>query len=303
MQNNIFFKKILSSVYYWVFVSSVFLDLQWTSASESSHKQILTHLSQPDREALDTFLKVMLTSSEGGYVLYGNKPICFQTMSFGDSDPLGSMDHHMSTLLSIGISTWEKVGLPKSSKKYILHISQSKNLLGIWQRILLINRAAYYQAVNENIVLFKYVLGPKLTPESLLEQLTSPVNDFYSVLKNDKVLVGILLGFGVNNALFVNREELLGEPLEEHSQNNLMPSFGYSSLEEESADLQQKIMLSSSRLEKYFPRLYVGHVPNNDKGTLNNVELIKDFEDVQIKVQEILTSEFFLENVLEEFYK
>lgn len=303
MQNNIFFKKILSSVYYWVFVSSVFLNLQWTSASESPHKQILTHLSQADREALDTFLKVMLTSSEGGYVLYGNKPICFQSMSLRDSDPLGLMNHHMSTLLSIGISTWEKVGLPKNSKKYILHSSQPKNLSGIWQHILLINRAAYYRAVNENIVLFKYVLGPKLTPESLLEQLTSPVNDFYSVLKNDKVLVGILLGFGVNNALFVNREELLGEPLEEHSQNNLMPSFGYSSLEEESADLQQKIMLSSYRLEKYFPRLFFGHVPNNDKGILNNVELIKDFEDVQIKVQEILTSEFFLENVLEEFYK
>ena len=125
----------------------------------------------------------MLASSEGGYVLYGNKPICFEGVPFGDYDPLGNRHHRMSNLLNCGISTWEKVGLPKTSQKFILHVYKNENLSNGWTRILLINRSAYFQAVNQNIVLFKYLLGPQLTPEALLEQLTNPSADFYSCFK------------------------------------------------------------------------------------------------------------------------
>lgn len=294
-------KKLLSSVSYWVVCIFLLLNLHCINASDRLHKQILTHLPQNDREILEKFLKVLLTNSEVGYILYGNKPICFQSISSGDTDSFGTMGHHMSTLLNNGLAMWEKVGLPKNSPKFILHIYQTKNLSIGWQRILVINRSAYYRAVNENLVLFKYVLGPELTAESLLEQLISPSTDFYAVLKNDKVLVGILLGFGANNALFVNREELLRE----HSDvpTHLTPSFGYSSLEEEAQDLKQKVASSSQRLEKYYPRLYFGHVPNDDKTVLNNSELVKDYEDVQKKIQEVLISKPFLENVLEKFYE
>jgi len=58
-----------------------------------------------------------------------------------------------------------------------------------------------------------WVLGPNVTAEGLLEQLTNPRETFYSVLKDDKVLIGILLGFGPQNAIHVSRLENLEEML------------------------------------------------------------------------------------------
>lgn len=301
VRRDFLIKNMLRSVFLGYFCL-LFLSLHWACASEPSHKQILSHLSQPDREILENFFRVMLTSSEGGYVLYGSKPICFESIPNGNYDLLGSMGHHMWTLLSLGISTWEKVGLPKASEKYILHLYHPEGASESSSHFLLINRSAYDQVVNQNIALFKYVLGPQVTSEALLEQLTNPSVDFFTVLKNDKVLVGILLGFGTNNALFVNRYELLHEPSDEQSQNNLAASFGYSSLEQEVADLGQKIVPSSYRLEKYFPRLYFGHVSNDGSHSNNNTELISDYENVQKQLQKILKSEFILETVLDRFY-
>jgi len=296
-------KNILSGIRWSSCCCFLFLNLHWACASELEYKQILSDLSQPDREILEDFFKAMLANSEGGYVLYGNKPICFEAILLGDYDPLGNRHHRMYNLLNCGISTWEKVGLPKASQKFFLHVYQKENLSDGWTHILLINRSAYYRVVNQNIVLFKYVLGPQLTPEALLEQLTNPSTDFFTVLKNDKVLVGILLGFGTNNALFVNRKELLLESQEEHLQKDPTVSFGYSSLEQESDDLEQKIVSSSYRLEKYLPQLYFGNVRSDDKDLNNSAELINDYENTQKRIQKILNSDFLLENVLERFYE
>src|ERR1700722_15097126 len=139
VKRNILIKDIPSSTYYWVYFF-IFLILHYsTNASEFLPNQKLTHLSHPDRKTLENFLKVLLKNSEGGYVLYGNKPICFQTTSSRVADPLGNMNHHMSTLLNNGISVWEKAGLPKNSNKFILHVYQTKDPSENWQRILLIN--------------------------------------------------------------------------------------------------------------------------------------------------------------------
>ena len=115
--------------------------------------------------------------------------------------------------------------------------------------------------------------------------------------------MGILLGFGANNALFVNRQELLLERAMEHAEKNLTVSFGYSSLEQEAGDLDKKIALSSYRLEKYLPQFYFGHVLSDDRGLNNSSELIIGYEDTQKRIRKILNSDFLLENVLERFYE
>lgn len=267
--------------------------------------KVLSNMSKKDEIALTDFIKSILASSECGYVLYGSKPICFMGINTPGNDSLGS-GHYLSVSLSNGIRTWQRLGLPLEGKDYLLHLYEPSSKKG-WVHLLLINRAAFHKVVNENLPLFKYVLGPQTTSETLLEKLTDPKEDFYSVLKQDKVLVGILLGFGVNNALHINRQELIEEALTVEisptqngptSIDSIDPSFGYSSLFEEYNDIDQKTVLSSKHLEQELPKLYFGCVV----GTEETKALISHYEATQRKIIKVLESENFVAEFMSRFY-
>lgn len=290
-------------------------DMNWTPTS---------------RQILEIFFRALLTDSEGGYVLYSKKPVCFYTFSTDSQEMPGSANHAMGTYLCEGAKVWEKLLASQSSinnGNYILHIGNYwKKSPKKWRQILFINRHAFLDVVNKNISIFQYVLGPSVSAEKLLKRLLDPEENLASVVKHDNVLIGILLGFGTQNALYGSRIDSLyesafaapnplylpAEPLntldkkillsmeytpddrEYFSHRDPNPSFGYSSLHEECIELAKALKESSPYLINYFPRFfYVGL-----KKSPVNANLIECLEQAQLDIITQLESDTFLENIL-----
>ena len=304
------------------FICSVTMHIQICNASTCStstfnYKNILDNLSEKEMIDLREFLWTIVTEFECGYVLFGNKPICFMGYASIGNDSVGMMKHYASVALQNGIKSWRKLGLPFESKNYILHeyncIDQN---MSECNKILLINKKELLKVVNENLTLFKYILGHTISAEGLLKKLSDCNSEegMFSILKNNKVLVGIVLGFGVNNALLVNRQELISEALSKanidlyscddqidqvlHDNPSLGSTFGNHSLSDEYKKLNEQICFSSTILESECPRLSFGCIPE-DKET---IALINHYEDIQLKIIKILESKDFIFEVLDKFY-
>lgn len=170
--------------------------------SQEEIKTFTKNLCQEDRVLLDKFLRVMVESING-FVIYGDKPIglkpCLNTIAYL---PYG---HDRILAFTKGKDLWQSLNISPYDKEYLFVIFDCSG----YCNFAAINRRAFIKVVNENISLFRYVLGPALTAEKLLQELIDAKDDFYNVLKNDNVLLGILLGYGTQNALMGSRLELI----------------------------------------------------------------------------------------------
>lgn len=289
-----------------------------------------TELSFQDKVTLEGFFRILLEHSEGGYVIYGEKPVCINGFRVRDSFTMESPNHYSSVYLREGAKTWKKLTADLKPENLIVHVyNQPDSLAKNFIHILFINRDLFLQTVQNNLPLFQYVLGPEVTPIKLLNQLTDPNEKFHSVLKNDKVLIGILLGFGVQNSLYASRIENLEEavfspeqpPLNrkiakfgemEHlfakrllirnsiNRNSVSidPSFCFDSVSNELRDLSQKLELSSPKLAQNHPQFIFGRL-KDDKET---EKMIVKLENCQDKIVPLLASPSFLEDVLKLIY-
>ncbi len=109
-----------------------------------------------------------------------------------------------------------------------------------------------------------------MTSQGLLDEILTNRQGIYSLLKRDKVLIGMLLGYGEQNAIYVSRKEHILEGLDQHTPpflpNNLikkeydleflplLPSFGFNRLEDELNSLEEQTVMSSRKLVVDSPR-------------------------------------------------
>ena len=163
---------------------------------------------------------------------------------------------------------------------------------------------------------------PELTSESLLESLLSTKQSFMSTLNYDKVLIGIVLGYGVQNSLYHSRMENILEaalsqdeipfsprhlschdevkknlllfrtralPKEvEKKRDVLEPSFGFSSLEEEIQELSAKFEISSKALTEKMPNYVFGNIKGHGS------KLLRELEQAQNQIQTLLSSQLLI---------
>jgi hypothetical protein len=220
---------------------------------------------------LEKFFQVFTKESELGYVLFGKKPVCIHGFSSKDSFRVDTSSHEQSVALKEGARIWRQ--LAAKNRDVIIHVCDKEDpLIPGYIHVLAINVPLFHEAVNENISLFQYVLGPATNSQDLLNALLSNTYGFHSLLKDDKVLVGKLLGFGIQNSLYVSRMEniqdaferdmppfLHCESLTQHYQHEYLPyapSFGFQSIGEELNDFQKKIALSSEKLTNNHPEFF-----------------------------------------------
>lgn len=274
---------------------------------------------------LEKIFQTLIASSEGGYVIFGKKPMCihgFKTQDFFSGE---NENHHASVCLKEGAEVLKKL-LPLQAKNNIVInvYNQPDTLVKNMIHVLIVNKNLFLKVVEDNLSLFQYVLGPDVTPEKLLEKLLDPNESFNFVLKNDKALIGILLGYGVKNSLYVSRIENLEEslyalekpPFQPNiskisevpwtlryillTRNNfkdvpvLTPSFGFSSINQELTSLSQKIDVSSTKLSRDHPTFIFGRL-KEDKET---DEMIKELEKTQDRIKQLISSQTFLSEVL-----
>jgi hypothetical protein len=162
--------------------------------------------------------------------------------------------------------------------------------------------------LDRNLPLFQYALGPKVTSASLLEQFRDPKQNMASIFHENWTLNGVILGYGIQNALHGSRAEYLHTHLTSKSQklekdygfsaiHHNAPSFGFSSINQE-FDQLNKESLSTANRESPTPRLpwfsYFQH-PESDR-------LLTDYKKVQSKLKDVLSSQDFLGEIFSRIF-
>lgn len=168
-----------------------------------------------DYEVLDHFLRMGILEEGYGYVLAGDKPISIRDFYSLDCFPIAkdlkiSEREFLNTLLvREAIPVWKK--LCSSQKNFILKAvplnSSGSGEFG-WE-VQFINSFKLQEVIDKNIDLFRYVLGPTLTSEQLVNKIAYSEELFSDILLNDCVLIGIVLGFGSHNSVVGGREETI----------------------------------------------------------------------------------------------
>jgi FKBP-type peptidyl-prolyl cis-trans isomerase len=279
-------------------------------------------VKKSDKQSLAEFFHALLWGSEVGYVLYGEKPICIEPY-ITTFDITGKIMHHLSTSIFDGVRVWKQLSLLRESSKFIFilkeNLSKGEELHSY---VIFINKDAFRKAFSDNSSLFRYVLGPEVTANKLLQEMKNTEQDLFSFLRNDKVLIGILLGFGVENSLYVGRSEQIQEALSSHGISKkpsshinfvrnkkfilpfeyspIPPSLGYLSLANELDVINNKIDIASVALESYSPKLIFGRAINRHDASLQT--LINNYQDTQVKILNVFDNPQWLEQILSQFY-
>lgn len=284
----------------------------------SSWKEALHQLTKEEKSSLEKFFRTMLTSSEGGYVLFGSKPLCGEGILQIHGYLLYSDTFHQrSVTLFQGWQVWEKYFASIPSKNLL--ICRVKNPFGPqdWKYgIYWINKKKFLETVKNHLSLFQFVLGPKLDEKNFLSVFINPSYDSTT----DQTLVGILLGFGCQNSLYGKRHETIFNQIvhnetlplaqkrlrcsflslpalpcyHEKELNEEKPSFSYSTLEEEWNDLQKKMKNSVNMSQSILPQIPTFGIYDMKEAK----PLLHRYEKDREKIVELLKREDFLEQVL-----
>lgn len=277
-------------------------------------------------KVLEAFFRTLIADSEAGYVMYGAKPVCIMGFSIEDKFNVENELHRMDVDLFEGVKVWKE--LKPQNENLIIHVyEEPDSLVPQYKHLLVINRGLFFAIVQKNLSLFQYILGPEVTPSSLLTELLKPNSTWHSTLKDSKVLIGILLGFGTNNSIYESRLEALQDYLfqgenipfkgkvEEFGISNqmfrdmilvsasrkvterILPSFGFKTLKEEYSSLLSKLEASSTALVRDKPGFIFGRIKNDPE----TKPLIEKLEATQKRIQNLLNSKTFLSDVLKEF--
>jgi hypothetical protein len=165
-------------------------------------------LSPQEKQDLAFFIHEVTSSDQYSYALVGYKPMSLSNVIVEDSGDLPvfyreDFQKPRYQTLRRGYLAWEKYETLFPRKKHILI---NYPFLGKGRReIALICPKLCKSLVLEHLADFRDILGKPYTSEEVFWILTHPEHrDFYSIMDRTR-LVGILLGFGRNNAWLYER--------------------------------------------------------------------------------------------------
>lgn len=278
-------------------------------------------LTPKEASSLEGFFRFVFEETGAAYVLEGVKPLCVLGISSGDELGAGFDCHQMSVVLREGMDVWNnKIDPLQKKTNYMIHSYNNPDAkFAEHQHVLFINKKLFLETVEKNLSLFQYVLGPSVTPEKVLEQITSKDSSFSEALgDHNNVLVGIILGYGTKNAITVSRMEEIdlhffsgdalpylakNQSLEQERamffmsddqpwlSNKMKPSFGYQSVEKEYEALKALVTLPPEELADSQAPFYFGYCI----GDPQSLKLIESLQSAQKNIQSWLKSDSVLE--------
>jgi FKBP-type peptidyl-prolyl cis-trans isomerase len=293
-------------------------DVRESNETNEKVKAFVARLSEKQKVILDRFFRLIAKDyfSSCGYVLFGDKPLCIKGWPIGLETGALSGINTEHPLCVKWLKLWQDLKVSPENKKYLF---VDFDVDYGYHHLICINREAFIQIVNDHLALFRYVLGPTLTAETLLKELIQAKERFYDVLKDDNVLLGILLGYGQQNALIVSREEMISDAFGKDciedfpflakkarfEQTKLpkvqskRPSLGYDCLAHECRDL--KILTSVSTRLKPFEFCAIPHFgcePNSEE----TQKLLARYTANRSTIIGLLDSEDFLVEILKKLF-
>ncbi len=209
-------------------------------------KNILSQLSECDKQDLNDLFHVLMDDDQFSYTLFGDKPVSLS------GDYIITPDEDKLSGISSGEIFWQKWAVWKRNQErfsishYLFIEEPAYNRRdSTMVFIFFINKKAFMETVNKNIQAFRDVLGYNVAASELLEKMKKE-NAFMSLLKDNEMLLGILLGYGENNAkLYARRMSLrkfiTGKTLSILPEEKPLPSKDFSSIEEEEDFLNHQL--------------------------------------------------------------
>lgn len=287
-----------------LFCVFLFLSTSLWGGVKEDVRAFVESLSQEQKTILKGFFRILVKDSFSGYVLFGDKPMCIEACPLTtESGALCGIDEKIPFLIK-GFELWQAFNISQYEKDYCFIIFDVEEYG--YRHLVCINRKVFIKVVNENLSLFRYVLGPTLTAEGLLKELIGTKEQFYQILKHDNVLLGILLGYGTQNALLISRKESISDAFtSDHHENfpflpkavaqSKKPSIGFGSIANEYKAI--KTLTASSRKLKSFDSYKIpcfGCEPNSSESKA----LLAMYEMNRSNIIKAVESEDFLERTL-----
>ncbi len=311
-----------------------------------SDESVSIRVDQPEDYAiLNQFFKTTLTFEEYGYVLEGSKPISIRNLGSLDRFTItqdfeyAAQEFENALLVREALHVWNRIC--SHQKKFALKAVVLKDPESIAPalEVQFINISKLRVVVNENIDLFRYILGPTITTEQIIDKIAYSDELFMDSLQHNLTLVGIVLGFGSHNSVVGGRIETISaltisrdlapftpqsdlmQSKKEHSLDFLAGSYGCYYLEFAGggddtyfrhnlpllrpspgfANLEEEVIAIDSMHEPIPPSLWERprFVFGPYTGGPSNQPLIEELQHTQQRIKALLENPDFLEQILE----
>lgn len=186
-----------------------------------------------EKASLEAFFKQIVVEEGGFNVLFGTKPMALS--GFYEKPELGNAAWRFffsqaNLQTRKGYQIWKK----EKSKHvfpnyYLVELPNDPN----YTVLLLIHKKRFLLVVEHYLQEFQKVLGEKITPAEVLSRMTSGEYSYAEALKDNHFLLGLLLGYGKENASLFQRHMDLDPEKNIFSLTIPRPSASFHSREEE----------------------------------------------------------------------
>ncbi|MBY0529122.1 MAG: hypothetical protein K2P51_02925 [Rhabdochlamydiaceae bacterium] len=172
-----------------------------SSYEGKSVQEILQMMPKRDRQRLEHFFLKAVNWDALGYVLFGDKPMAYLEGIDKKLNPFRSFGSFLYAIsprriqAENGFKTWKKYAHLFPMDRFVFLYEENENDLNA----LFINKESFIDKVKECEEDFKKILQREVTGEQLLAEASS-FSLLAEVLQNHDVLLGILFGFGRDNA-------------------------------------------------------------------------------------------------------
>lgn len=294
-------------------------------------EELLERATSKEREFFLSAFRQLFNTSTLGFTLFGDKPL--SVLEIETHPRISRGDFFLNITFPI-VRKYKKL---LHSPNFVLFIEDGPR----YSSVYLVNKKAFRNEFQQNIDVFRAILGPESTPETLLHSVLCEGQPFINALKGSHALLGILFGFGRENSLrFQRREEIeqsqymQGFPpwkdctnvsemsLEERVLHNLnrrscksiekqmnylkkaTPSPGFLTIQDELFDLDKK--LSFCECYPCPPKIVsTAMIPGfcGDPFSEETKKILKKYEGQRQILRDIVQQQNLLEKVVEKFYE
>ena len=155
-----------------------------------------------DFAILEAFFRILVLEEGGAYVLFGSKPMAF-TAYFTSSDVYNNISrkwylYSENRTIQVGWEVWKKYRHRFPSSRFVL---ESKPFDECRAEICLIDRNKFKKTIKSHLEDFQSIFGLEKTSAKILEEYQQGNRALFKLLEEHHAALGILLGFGRENAL------------------------------------------------------------------------------------------------------
>lgn len=216
---------------------------------------VLSKLNKNERRDLEAFFRYLFYKEGFSFVSIGEIPVsfagfidlknCAQDLIYilKNVRTDGYLEDNYSEQVTVnrGWIVWQKIQEECSKKNLILkQVKDDDNYI----YLMIINKENFVNVYNQYRDYFEKELGP-YPLDQLLADFCSSQYPFTDVLKDSRILRGILLGFGVHNTELYDRLRKISIQLEMLRNMNAVDTEEYRQLVLEEKDLNQKLRVVS----------------------------------------------------------